>query len=125
MAQLSSSRSPCPVGRASRILGDRWVILILREAFLGATRFEEFLPNTGINRAALTSRLNAMIEHGILERDPPDARRAEYRLTPAGQELAPLLAAMRDWGGKWLFDLKGPEASSINQLSWSKSDRPT
>ena len=125
MVRPSSSRSPCPVGRASRILGDRWVILILREAFLGARRFEEFLPNTGINRAALTSRLNAMIEHGILERDPPDARRAEYRLTPAGQELAPLLAAMRDWGGKWLFDLQDTEASSINQLSWSESDRPT
>jgi DNA-binding HxlR family transcriptional regulator len=104
MDRLKPSRSPCPVGRASRILGDRWVILILREAFLGATRFEEFLPNTGINRAALTSRLNALVEHGILERDPPDARRADYRLTLAGHELAPLLSAMRDWGGKWLFD---------------------
>lgn len=104
MDRLKPSRSPCPVGRASRILGDRWVILILREAFLGATRFEEFLPNTGINRAALTSRLNALVEHGILERVPPRARRARYCLTPAGLELAPVMSAMRDWGGKWLFE---------------------
>jgi DNA-binding HxlR family transcriptional regulator len=90
------------VGRASRILGDRWVILILREAFLGATRFEEFLPNTGINRAALTSRLNALIEHGVMERVPPDTKRAEYRLTAAGRALAPLMGAIREWGDEWL-----------------------
>lgn len=102
MRHFKPSRSPCPVGRASRILGDRWVILILREAFLGATRFEEFLPNTGINRAALTSRLAALVDHGILERHPADARRAAYRLTPAGRDLAPLMAAMADWGDKWL-----------------------
>lgn len=104
MERMKPSRSPCPVGRASRILGDRWVILILREAFLGATRFEEFLPNTGINRAALTSRLTALVEHGILERDPPTGKRAHYRLTEAGKELAPVMAHMREWGEKWLFE---------------------
>lgn len=105
MTTLKLSRSPCPVGRASRILGDRWVLLILREAFLGATRFEEFVPNTGINRAALTSRLTALVEHGILERYPRNARRAEYRLTQAGRELAPLMSTIRNWGEKWLFDV--------------------
>ncbi len=110
MQRFKPSRSPCPVGRASRILGDRWVILILREAFLGATRFEEFLPNTGINRAALTSRLAALVGHGILERDPPEGRRSEYRLTEAGRELAPLMAMMREWGGKWLLDGAGGPA---------------
>ena len=104
MKQFEPSRSPCPVGRASRILGDRWVILILREAFLGATRFEEFLPNTGINRAALTTRLSALVDYGILERDPPTGRRAVYRLTEAGHELAPMMGAIREWGGKWLLD---------------------
>ncbi|XUU61487.1 winged helix-turn-helix transcriptional regulator [Erythrobacter sp. HA6-11] len=104
MDRFKLSRSPCPVGRASRILGDRWVLLILREAFLGATRFEEFLPNTGINRAALTSRLAALVEHGILERIPPEGRRAEYRLTEAGQALAPFMSEIRQWGDKWLLD---------------------
>ncbi|NVE95291.1 winged helix-turn-helix transcriptional regulator [Altererythrobacter lutimaris] len=104
MERFKPSRSPCPVGRASRILGDRWVLLILREAFLGATRFEEFLPNTGINRAALTSRLAALVEHGILERIPPEGRRAEYRLTEAGRALAPFMSEIRQWGDKWLLD---------------------
>ena len=104
MKQFEPSRSPCPVGRASRILGDRWVILILREAFLGATRFEEFLPNTGINRAALTTRLSALVDYGILERDPPTGRRAVYRLTEAGRDLAPMMGAIREWGDKWLLD---------------------
>ncbi|QKG72670.1 helix-turn-helix transcriptional regulator [Erythrobacter mangrovi] len=107
MKQFESSRSPCPVGRASRILGDRWVMLILREAFLGATRFEEFLPNTGINRAALTSRLAALVEFGIMERVPPEGHRAEYRLTEAGRALHPMMAEIRDWGSKWLLDGSG------------------
>ena len=102
MGRLTPSRSPCPVGRASRILGDRWVILILREAFLGAKRFEEFLPNTGINRAALTSRLAALVEHEIMQRTPPSGRRAEYRLTPAGNALAPVMLAIGEWGDNWL-----------------------
>ncbi|MGB3807895.1 MAG: helix-turn-helix domain-containing protein [Erythrobacter sp.] len=116
MRKIIPSRSPCPVGRASRILGDRWVILILREAFLGATRFEEFMPNTGINRAALTSRLTALVEHGILERDPPAAKRAEYRLTQAGRELAPIMSEMRDWGEKWLFDAQASEPAKPSPL---------
>ena len=103
MSQFARSRSPCPIGRAARILGDQWVILILREAFLGATRFEEFIPNTEINRAALSSRLNALIEHGIVERDPPEGKRARYRLTQAGRDLVPVLFAMREWSEKWLF----------------------
>ena len=104
MSKFQKSRSPCPVGRASRLLGDRWIILILREAFLGVTRFEEFVPNTGINRAALTSRLNALVAHGVLERVPPNAKRAEYRLTEAGRDLAPFMQTIREWGDKWLLD---------------------
>ena len=103
MRQFTQSRSPCPIGRAARILGDRWVLLILREAHLGATRFEEFMPNTGINRAALSSRLNALVEHGIVERDPPLGKRARYRLTEAGRDLTPVLFAMREWSEKWMF----------------------
>ena len=57
MKTYQPSRSPCPIGRASRVLGDRWVLLILREGFLGAERFEEFVERLGINRAALSSRL--------------------------------------------------------------------
>ena len=102
MKDYVPSRSPCPVGRASRLLGDRWVLLILREAFLGVERFEDFIERLDISRAALTSRLGWMVDAGVLERVPPDARRAAYRLTDAGHALAPTYAAIKAWGEAWL-----------------------
>lgn len=102
MKDYVPSRSPCPVGRASRLLGDRWVLLILREAFLGVERFEDFIERLDISRAALTSRLGWMVDAGVLERVPPDARRAVYRLTDAGHALAPTYAAIKAWGEAWL-----------------------
>ena len=102
MKEYTPSRSPCAVGRASRLLGDRWVLLILREAFLGVERFEDFIERLDISRAALTSRLGWMVDAGVLERVPPDARRAAYRLTDAGHALAPTYAAIKAWGEAWL-----------------------
>lgn len=102
MAYYVPSRSPCPVGRASRVLGDRWVLLILREAFLGVDRFEGFLERLPISRATLTARLGLMVEAGVLERVPPDAKRATYRLTEAGRDLAATYQAIKDWGEAWL-----------------------
>lgn len=102
MKSYTPSRSPCAVGRASRLLGDRWVLLILREAFLGIDRFDDFIGRLGISRAALTSRLGWMVEAGVLERVPPDSKRAAYRLTAAGQALRPTYDAMRAWGDDWL-----------------------
>jgi DNA-binding HxlR family transcriptional regulator len=102
MKNYIPSRSPCPVGRASRLLGDRWVLLILREAFLGVERFEDFVTRLDISRAALTSRLGWMVDAGVMERVPPDARRAAYRLTDAGRALAPTYTAIKAWGEEWL-----------------------
>ncbi|WP_336985376.1 helix-turn-helix domain-containing protein [Altererythrobacter aquiaggeris] len=103
MKKYIASRAPCPVGRASRLLGDRWVILILREAFLGAHRFEQFMGRLPISRAALSSRLAMLVEAGVLERDPPTGSRARYNLTPAGDELRPMFTEMWRWGKKHLF----------------------
>lgn len=86
------------------MLGDRWTILLLREAHLGVTRFDEFVARTGINRAALTSRLKMMVEAGLIERNPPRGRPAEYRLTEAGRDLAPVLGALKQWGARHLFE---------------------
>lgn len=102
MREYTPSRSPCAVGRASRLLGDRWVLLILREAFLGVERFEDFIERLDISRAALTSRLGWMVDAGVLERVPPNAKRAVYRLTDAGRALAPTYAAIKAWGEAWL-----------------------
>ena len=103
MKTYQPSRSPCPIGRAARVLGDRWVLLILREAFLGADRFETFVERLGINRAALTSRLAILLEAGLLSRDPPTGKRARYALTDAGRALVPLFREMEEWSGEHLF----------------------
>ncbi len=98
------SRSPCPIGRASSIIGDRWAILILREAFLGITRFDDFLKRLRISRAALSSRLKLLTDAEVLHRDPPEGKRAEYRLTDAGKDLFTTITALRQWGDRWLFE---------------------
>lgn len=108
MKQFQPSRSPCPISRASRILGDRWVLLILREAFLGGTRFEGFMQRLPISRAALTSRLGLLVDAGLLRREPPGAKRARYSLTEAGRALLPLYQEMSRWSGKHLFDGEAP-----------------
>ncbi len=104
MKNYRPSRAPCPIGRSARILGDRWVLLILREAFLGADRFEQFIERLDINRAALTSRLAILQESGLIERVPPEGRKARYILTRRGLAVQPVFAEMSKWGSDHLFD---------------------
>ena len=104
MKTYTPSRAPCPIARAARVLGDRWVLLILRDAFLGAERFEEFVERLGINRAALTSRLAILQEAGLLRRDPPEGKRARYILTDKARALVPLYEQLGAWGAEHLFD---------------------
>lgn len=103
MKTYTPSRAPCPIARAARVLGDRWVLLILRDAFLGAERFEEFVDRLGINRAALTSRLAILQEAGLLLRDPPEGKRARYILTDKARGLVPLYSEMASWSAAHLF----------------------
>ncbi len=104
MKTYQPSRAPCPIGRAARLLGDRWILLILREGFLGAERFEEFIQRLSINRAALTSRLAILQEAGLITRDPPSGKRARYLLTDQACALVPLYAEMAKWSAEHLFD---------------------
>ena len=104
MKTYRASRSPCPIGRAARLLGDRWVILILREAFMGADRFEQFVERMGINRAALTSRLDILIEAGLIVREPPTGKRARYILSDRAYSLTPVFREMALWGSDNLFE---------------------
>jgi len=112
MKNYEPSRSPCPIGRAARVLGDRWVILIMREVYLGAERFEDFIEPLGINRAALTSRLKIMQEAGLLTREPPEGKRARYVLTDKAKALAPVFREMAIWGEEHLF------ADGENRAQW-------
>lgn len=106
MAAYQPSRSPCPIGRAARVIGDRWAILILREAMMGVETFAAFQKRLAIPRAALVSRLRWLIEAGVIERVPPEGRRAAYKLTEAGRDLFATMTALRQWGDRWMF---GPD----------------
>jgi DNA-binding HxlR family transcriptional regulator len=96
----------CSIARALEIVGERWTLLIIRDAFLGRRRFEEFQESLGIARNVLTDRLNRLVEEGILERVRYSERpeRFEYRLTPKGRDLQIALAGLRQWGDKYLSE---------------------
>ena len=117
MKTYQASTSPCPIHRAARVLGDRWVMLVLREAFLGADRFEDFVENLGINRAALTSRLAILQEAGLMRRDPPEGKRARYVLTQSARALAPLYRDLAHWSAEHLYDAGDPPGEWSAKLS--------
>jgi DNA-binding HxlR family transcriptional regulator len=102
----------CSIERSLGVLGERWTFLILREAFLGATRFVEFRDRLGVAPDVLTDRLATLVEFGVLEREPyqePGARsRFAYWLTPAGRELQVVLTALQQWGDEHLPPPGGP-----------------
>jgi DNA-binding HxlR family transcriptional regulator len=96
----------CSIARALEIVGERWTLLIVRDAFLGRRRFDEFQESLGISRNVLTERLGRLVEEGILERvryqERPD--RYEYRLTQKGRDLHLALTGLRQWGDAYLSE---------------------
>lgn len=92
----------CPVARALSVIGDRWTLLIVRDCFLGKSRFEQFQHSLGVTRHVLADRLKRLVAAGVLERNayslkPP---RYDYVLTPKGRDFAPALVGLKDWGKK-------------------------
>ena len=96
----------CSIARALEVVGERWTLLIVRDAFLGLRRFDEFQESLGIARNVLADRLNRLVEEGILERARYSERpeRHEYRLTAKGRELIIALTALRQWGDTYLSE---------------------
>jgi DNA-binding HxlR family transcriptional regulator len=111
-AALDWSVENCPIGRAMAVLGEKWTVVVLREVFNGVRRFDEMRERTGVPRQVLANRLAMLVAEGVLRRVPyrePGARmRHEYRLTPKGFDLYPVLAAVRDWGERYLAGPEGP-----------------
>jgi len=93
----------CSVAQTLEIVGERWTWLIIRDAFLGLTKFVEFEASLGIARNVLTDRLNRLVEEGIFERVLYQERpaRYEYRLTQKGSDLFTALSAVRQWGDQY------------------------
>lgn len=100
----------CNIARTLGVIGDRWTLLIVREAFTGVRRFDDFRRHLEIARNVLADRLQRLVDAGVLARvvyqqSPP---RHEYRLTEAGRDLQPVLLAMMSWGDRWLSGTQGP-----------------
>jgi DNA-binding HxlR family transcriptional regulator len=96
----------CGVAKSLEIIGERWTLLIIRDAFLGLRRFDDFQSSLGIARNVLTERLTRLVEEGLFERVRYSERpeRFEYRLTPKGRELNIALTALREWGERHLIE---------------------
>jgi DNA-binding HxlR family transcriptional regulator len=96
----------CSIARALEIVGERWTLLIVRDAFLGRRRFDEFQQSLGISRNVLTERLGRLVDEGILERVlyQENPKRYEYRLTQKGRDLHLALTGLRQWGDTYLSE---------------------
>jgi DNA-binding HxlR family transcriptional regulator len=106
MARTSPYAQNCPIARTLDVIGDRWTLLIIRDLFLGYTRFGEFRRSKpGISPKLLSERLKRLEDEGLVERALLDGRppRAEYRLTPKGRAIFPVLFAIGTWGFEYLF----------------------
>jgi DNA-binding HxlR family transcriptional regulator len=112
MSRTDTSQWPCTIARAADLLGDGWNLLIVRQACLGARRFEDFHDGLGIGRNVLTRHLNLLVDEGVFARVPYQDRplRHEYRLTDKGRDIFPVLLAMAAWAERWTT---GPEGTPL------------
>ena len=102
----------CTIAKSIDLLSTRSAFLLLREAFYGTTRFDEFATRVGISEPAAAARLRELVDHGLLERrqyqDPGQRKRMGYVLTQKGVELLPVLVALMQWGNRWTAEDGGP-----------------
>ncbi|WP_236655861.1 winged helix-turn-helix transcriptional regulator [Streptacidiphilus jiangxiensis] len=115
--------TPCAIARSLEVLGERWTLLVVREALSGTSRFADFRRALGIAPDILTSRLKVLVDAGVLERRPYRMEgqrvREEYHLTPSGRELTVMLGALMQWG-----DAHRPYAPGPTVERWSADGRP-
>jgi DNA-binding HxlR family transcriptional regulator len=107
----------CSIARTLDVIGEWWTLLIVRDAFRGVRRFEDFKDGLGLARSVLTARLAKLTEHGVLERraysqHPP---RYEYELTDKGRALFPVIATLIGWGDQWVPAPAGPPAVFVHE----------
>ena len=109
----SSHSSECPVARTLEAIGDRWSLMIIRDAFDGIRRFSEFQKSLGVAKNILASRLKILVEVGVFEVQPASDGSAykEYVLTEKGRAIFPVVVSMRQWGERYLF--KREETRSV------------
>jgi DNA-binding HxlR family transcriptional regulator len=116
MLQRDYPDQVCSIARALEVIGERWTMLIVRDAVVGITRFEEFQDSLGIASNVLTNRLKLLSDEGVLERvaDPERPGRPKYVLTEKGRELGPVLFALMKWGDRHYPTPKGPPRLTLH-----------
>ncbi|MER5427583.1 helix-turn-helix domain-containing protein [Streptomyces sp. NPDC002588] len=112
MKWLEMGTENCPVQRSLEVVGEKWTLLILRDAFNGVRRFDDLRRHVGLSDAVLADRLRKLVAAGILKTVPYQEQgsrtRHEYRLTGKGRDLWPVLLALRQWGETYAGDPVGP-----------------
>jgi DNA-binding HxlR family transcriptional regulator len=105
MRKVSFADMQCSVAQSLEIIGEWWTLLIVRDAFFGIRRFDDFVERLGISRNVLTNRLDRLVEAEVLARRPYDEGRGryDYVLTDKGRALWPVLVALRQWGDEWVL----------------------
>ncbi|AUO47448.1 winged helix-turn-helix transcriptional regulator [Pseudomonas ogarae] len=106
MENASPQNSECPVARTLDVIGDRWSLMIIRDAFDDIRRFSEFQKSLGVAKNILASRLKALVEVGVFDVRPASDGSAykEYVLTEKGREIFPVVVSLRQWGERFLFE---------------------
>ncbi len=107
----------CSLAQTLQVVGERWTLLILRDAFFGCRRFDEFQKRLGIARNILTIRLKQLVDEGILQRTAVNGGRFEYTLTDKGYDLQPVLLAMTQWGDRHKPNPKGARLQFIDRAT--------
>jgi len=118
-SEHSPTAEPCPVARSAGLLGDRWALLIVRDAFDGVRRFSQFQRNLGVARNILADRLRRLVDAGILALQPDSNGGAhqEYVLTEQGNDLFPVVVALRQWGERHLFGHAEPHSALVEKTT--------
>lgn len=119
---MTSPAVNCSIARSLGVFGDRWSMLIIREAVMGSTRFDEFQARLGIARNILNARLVKLVEEGVLQRKPSpgNARIFHYRLTQKGKDLLPVLVSIMQWGDRWIHQDTGAPIVLVDRVSGAR-----
>ncbi|MFF8410714.1 winged helix-turn-helix transcriptional regulator [Streptomyces omiyaensis] len=118
MKWLETDTRNCPVHRTLDLVGEKWSLLILRDAFNGVRRYDDFRRHIGLSEAVLADRLRKLVAAGVLRavpyREPGSRTRNEYRLTPKGVDLWPVLLALKQWGDAHTGDPDDPAGPALD-----------
>ena len=108
----------CPILRALEIVGGRWTLILLRDAFNGVRRFEDFQQHLGVSPSVLSRRLKDMVDEGLFRREPyrenGDRERHEYHPTDKAWDLYPVIVGLMQWGDRYLSDPDGPPVRLVD-----------